>query len=73
MIDYTDEKTWNLFRGGLTKGVFQLESNLGRAWSKRLAPENLLNDIWHLLLSDILNLGHFLKVKCLTKHLAENP
>ena len=41
MIDYTDEKTWNLFRGGLTKGVFQLESNLGRAWSKRLAPENL--------------------------------
>jgi len=41
MIDYTDEKTWNLFKDGLTKGVFQLESNLGRAWSKRLAPENL--------------------------------
>ncbi|MQF98124.1 MAG: hypothetical protein FI729_01140 [SAR202 cluster bacterium] len=41
MIDYKDEKTWNLFKDGLTKGVFQLESNLGRAWSKRLAPSNL--------------------------------
>ena len=41
MIDRNDEKTWALYREGLTKGVFQLESNLGRAWSKRLAPENL--------------------------------
>ena len=40
-IDYKDEKTWDLFKDGLTKGVFQLESNLGRAWSKRLAPANL--------------------------------
>ena len=41
MIDYKDEKTWNLFKDGLTKGIFQLESNLGRAWSKRLSPSNL--------------------------------
>jgi DNA polymerase-3 subunit alpha len=41
MIDYNDEKTWALFREGLTKGVFQLESNLGRTWSKKVAPENL--------------------------------
>ena len=41
MIDYKDKKTWDLFKNGLTKGVFQLESNLGRAWSKRLAPTNL--------------------------------
>jgi len=41
MIDYNDDKTWELFREGLTKGVFQLESNLGRSWSKKLAPENL--------------------------------
>ena len=41
MIDYKDKKTWDLFKDGLTKGVFQLESNLGRAWSKRLAPTNL--------------------------------
>ena len=41
MIDYNDEKTWNLFKEGRTKGIFQLESNLGRAWSKRLQPTNL--------------------------------
>ena len=41
MIDYNDEKTWDLFKEGRTKGVFQLESNLGRAWSKRLQPTNL--------------------------------
>jgi len=35
MFNYNDEKTWNLFKDGRTKGVFQLESNLGRAWSKR--------------------------------------
>ena len=40
-FDYNDEKTWDLFREGRTKGIFQLESNLGRAWSKRLQPTNL--------------------------------
>lgn len=41
MIDIKDDKSWNLYKEGMTKGLFQLESNLGRAWSKRLAPENL--------------------------------
>ncbi len=40
-IDYKDEKTWELFKEGKTKGVFQLESNLGRSWSKKLQPENI--------------------------------
>ena len=40
-IDYDDEKTWGLFKDGRTKGVFQLESNLGKSWSKKLAPSNL--------------------------------
>ena len=40
-IDYKDEKTWGLFSEGKTKGIFQLESNLGRSWSKKLAPENI--------------------------------
>ena len=40
-FSYDDEKTWDLFKDGRTKGVFQLESNLGRAWSKRLQPTNL--------------------------------
>ena len=41
MVDYEDKKTWELFKEGKTKGVFQLESNLGRSWSKKLAPDNL--------------------------------
>jgi DNA polymerase III alpha subunit len=41
MIERNDEKAWSLYKEGLTKGIFQLESNLGRAWSKRLAPDNL--------------------------------
>lgn len=41
MVDYLDCKTWDLFKQGKTKGVFQLESNLGRSWSKKLAPENI--------------------------------
>jgi DNA polymerase-3 subunit alpha len=41
MIDYKDKKTWDLFKDGKTKGIFQLESNLGRNWSKKLEPSNL--------------------------------
>lgn len=40
MIDRNDPKAWDLYKDGLTKGLFQLESNLGRAWSKRIAPES---------------------------------
>ena len=41
MIDLNDKKTWDLFKEGRTKGVFQLESNLGKSWSKKLAPTNM--------------------------------
>ena len=40
-IDYNCEKTWGLFHEGRTKGVFQLESNLGRSWSKKLKPNSV--------------------------------
>lgn len=33
--------TWELYGQGLTIGVFQLESGIGRYWSKRLKPENI--------------------------------
>ncbi|NDB58639.1 DNA polymerase III subunit alpha, partial [bacterium] len=33
--------TWQLFAEGKTKGIFQLESNLGKSWSKKLAPTNI--------------------------------
>lgn len=35
------EATWNLIQSGHTKGVFQLETNLGRKWAKELAPSNV--------------------------------
>jgi len=34
-------KTWHLVGTGKTKGVFQLESYLGKKWAKELKPENL--------------------------------
>jgi DNA polymerase III alpha subunit len=39
--EYDDKKTWQLFEDGKTKGVFQLESNLGKSWSKKLSPHNI--------------------------------
>jgi DNA polymerase III alpha subunit len=40
-IDYNCEKTWDLFHEGRTKGVFQLESNLGKSWSRKLKPSSM--------------------------------
>jgi len=40
-IDYKCEETWGLFHEGRTKGVFQLESNLGKSWSRKLKPSNM--------------------------------
>ena len=40
-MDYNDTDTWKLFAAGRTKGIFQLESNLGKSWSKKVAPTNL--------------------------------
>jgi DNA polymerase III alpha subunit len=40
-MQYSDKTTWRLFNEGKTKGVFQLESNLGKSWSKKLSPNNI--------------------------------
>jgi DNA polymerase-3 subunit alpha len=40
-IRYDCPATWNLFKQGLTKGIFQLESQLGRHWSKEVGPDTL--------------------------------
>lgn len=40
-VDYNCDKTWALFAEGKTKGVFQLESNLGRSWSKKVSPKSI--------------------------------
>lgn len=48
LLDFDVEKaptnckaTWDLLGKGLTKGVFQLESSLGKTWTRKLKPENL--------------------------------
>lgn len=40
-VDLNDPEVWTLFHQGKTKGIFQLESNLGRSWSKKLKPDNI--------------------------------
>ena len=35
------EATWDMICSGRTKGVFQLESPLGRQWAKKLEPRNI--------------------------------
>ena len=40
-LKFDDEVTWELICVGRTKGVFQLESNLGRSWAKRVQPKNI--------------------------------
>lgn len=40
-MNYHDEKTWKLFSEGKTKGIFQLESNLGKSWAKKVSPKNI--------------------------------
>jgi len=34
-------KVWDLLATGKTKGVFQLESNLGQGWSEKVSPKNI--------------------------------
>jgi DNA polymerase-3 subunit alpha len=40
-VNYDCERTWDLICEGKTKGVFQLESQLGRSWAKRLKPRSI--------------------------------
>lgn len=39
-IPMDDPEVWKLFEEGRTKGIFQLESNLGRSWAKKVKPKN---------------------------------
>jgi len=38
---FADQATWDLICSGKTKGVFQLESNLGKSWAKRVKPRDI--------------------------------
>ena len=39
--DFEDCSVWDLICEGDTKGIFQLESNLGRHWAKEIKPRNI--------------------------------
>src|SRR5688500_2071038 len=39
-VDPDCKKVWAMLGKGLTKGIFQLESRLGRRWCKELRPES---------------------------------
>lgn len=41
-IPMDDKATWDMICEGETKGCFQIESHLGKTWSKRLKPRNIL-------------------------------
>lgn len=61
-------EVWSIFHSGKTKGVFQLEKNLGRSWSKRLEPSSI-EEISALI--SILRPGTlqaFLDGKSMTQH-----
>ena len=46
--NFEDDNVWDLICEGRTKGVFQLESNLGRHWAKKVSPRSI-NELAALL------------------------
>lgn len=40
-VPFNDPEVWKLYHEGRTKGIFQLESNLGRSWAKKSKPNNI--------------------------------
>jgi DNA polymerase-3 subunit alpha len=64
-------KVWDLLATGKTKGVFQLESNLGQGWAERVSPKNI-DEI--AALSAILRpscMDAFIGDKNITQHYAD--
>lgn len=56
---WDDKKVYQMFAKGRTKGVFQLESPLGKAWCKRMHPksQNELSDLVSLIRPAVLEIG----------------
>jgi DNA polymerase-3 subunit alpha len=57
--DFDDPQVWDLICSGKTKGVFQLESSLGRHWAKQLQPKNI---------SELAALISLIRPGCLKAH-----
>ena len=58
-IPLDDKKTFDIFTKGLTTGVFQLETQLGRNWSKKVSPKNIneISDLTSILRPGPLDSG----------------
>lgn len=65
--------TWEMISSGMTKGIFQLESSLGRQWSAEIKPSNIedLGAIGALLRPGCLNVYTGDPPKSMTKHYAD--
>ena len=63
-IPLDDQKTWDLISTGYTKGVFQLEGNLGKRYSKEIKPQTIEE------LSDVVSL---IRPGCLEAEYREKP
>lgn len=63
-IPLDDKKTWKLIQSGFTKGVFQLEKQLGKRYSKEIKPSNIDE------LSDVISL---IRPGCLSAEFREKP
>lgn len=40
-VPLDDEQTWDLISNGYTKGCFQIDSNLGKSWCRKIKPRNI--------------------------------
>lgn len=63
-IPLDDKKTWGLISSGLTKGVFQLEKQLGKRYCKEIKPKSIDE------LSDVISL---IRPGCLEAEFREKP
>ena len=63
-IPLDDKKTWKLISSGLTKGVFQVEKQLGKRYCKEIKPCNIEE------LSDVISL---IRPGCLDAEFREKP
>lgn len=63
-IPEDDKQTWDLISSGLTKGVFQLEKQLGKRYCKEIKPRNIEE------LSDVVSL---IRPGCLEAEFREKP
>jgi len=68
LISLEDQKSFEMISSGLTAGIFQLESNLGRSWSKKVSPRTIseISDLISIMRPGPLDTGQadeYVKVK----------